>query len=38
LQGLLPDHMGLCTDRRSEPLWRWLAGWLQGRMPPARPA
>jgi predicted alpha/beta hydrolase len=33
LRGLQPDHMGLCTDRRSEPLWRWLAEWLLGATP-----
>ncbi len=28
LAGLSPDHMGLVTSSTSEPIWRWIAGWL----------
>lgn len=28
LAGAVPDHMGLVTDTRCQPLWRWLGGWL----------
>ena len=23
-----PDHMGLCTDPRSRPVWEEVAGWI----------
>ena len=27
LQGIVPGHMGMATDRAAEPLWRHLAAW-----------
>lgn len=30
LRGIVPDHMGLGTDARSQPVWDYVAGWLRG--------
>ncbi len=30
LRGLAPDHMAMVTDPSCEPLWDWVADWIEG--------
>lgn len=37
LRGLVPSHMGLATDPRSQPLWEHVASWLDRVVPQPAP-